>query len=121
MNKREHKVKLRRKIRIRKNMFGTAEKPRLNVFRSLKQIYAQLIDDSTGKTIVSASTLSKEITDEIKNAKTKIEKSVIVGKLIAKKAADANVDKVIFDRNTYRYHGRVKALADGAREAGLKF
>lgn len=121
MNKKEHKVKLRRKIRIRKNIFGTSDKPRLSVFRSLKQIYAQVIDDATGKTIVSASSLSKEIADEIKNAKTKAEKSAIVGKLVAKKAAEAKVETVIFDRNTYRYHGRVKALADGAREAGLKF
>lgn len=121
MNKKEHKVKLRRKIRIKKNLFGTPEKPRLNIFRSLKQIYAQVIDDTTGKTLVAASSLSKEIADDIQNAKTKTEKSQLVGKLVAQKAVEAKITTVIFDRNTYRYHGRVKALADGAREAGLKF
>ena len=102
---------------IRKNLSGSTERPRLSVFRSNKGIYAQIIDDVTGKTIVSASSLSKEF-----NAKgTKIEQSVAVGKLVAEKAVAAGIKDVVFDRNGYLYHGRVKSLADGAREGGLNF
>ncbi|MGE5399829.1 MAG: 50S ribosomal protein L18 [Ignavibacteriales bacterium] len=111
----------RSKIKIRKHISGVAERPRMTVTRSLSQIYVQLIDDQTGNTLVSASTLSKEIAEELKNAKGKTDKSKIVGKLAAKKALEKNINSVVFDRNGYRYHGRIKALADGAREAGLKF
>ena len=118
------KIKLRneRKIkRVRKNLFGTPERPRLTVFKSLNHIYAQIIDDTQSKTLVAASTLSKEIADELANAKGKVEKSKIVGKLIGKKATELKIEKVVFDRGVNKYHGRVKALADGAREGGLKF
>lgn len=112
--------RLRRKVRVRKKIAGTAERPRLTVTKSLKQIYAQVIDDTTGKTLVSASSLSKEIAEEIKNAATKTDVSIVVGKYLAKKAVDANISTAVFDRNGYPYHGRIKALADGAREGGLK-
>lgn len=108
-------------IKFRKKMKGTTERPRISVFRSLNQVYAQLIDDISGKTILSASSLSKDIQDEIKNTKGKIEKSKIVGKLLAKKAIEKGISTVIFDRSGYRYHGRIQAIADGAREGGLKF
>ena len=114
--RKERKIK-----RVRKNLFGTPERPRLTVFKSLNHIYAQVIDDTQGKTLASASTLSKEIADELANAKSKIEKSKIVGTLVAKKAVESKVEKVVFDRGLYKYHGRVQAVADGAREAGLKF
>lgn len=111
----------RRRIRIKKNLFGTAQKPRLSVNRSLNQIYAQLIDDVNKTTLVAGSSLSKEISEDLKKAKSKIERSKIVGVFVAKKALEAGITTVVFDRGTYRYHGRVKALADGAREGGLKF
>ena len=112
-----NKTRKRNKIkaRIRSRVFGTPEKPRLSVFRSNKQIYAQLIDDVQGKTLVSASSASVE--DKI----NKNEKAALVGKALAEKAAQAGVSAVVFDRNGYLYHGRVKSLADGAREGGLKF
>lgn len=103
------------KLRVRSKIEGTAERPRLTVFRSNKQIYAQIIDDLAGKTVVAASSL--KITD--KAAKKEI--ATKVGELIAQKAKDAGVTTVIFDRNGYLYHGRVKELAEGARNAGLKF
>lgn len=109
------------KIRIRRKVQGTTERPRLAVYKSLKQIYVQFIDDSTSKTITSASSLSKEIVEQVKSAKTKTDKSIIVGKFAAVKAAEFNIKTVVFDRNGFRYHGRVKALADGAREGGLLF
>ncbi len=105
------------KHRIRKISFGTAEKPRLSVFRSNKEIYAQLIDDTKGTTIVSASSRDKEL--ETTGSKSDVAKQV--GKSIAEKAAKAGFESVAFDRNGFLYHGRVKALADAAREAGLKF
>ncbi|MFD0993103.1 50S ribosomal protein L18 [Tenacibaculum geojense] len=104
------------KYRIRKIVTGTAEKPRLSVFRSNKEIYAQLINDVEGVTIASASSRDKEITSG-----SKAEAAQAVGKAIAEKATKAGVETVAFDRNGYLYHGRVKALADAAREAGLKF
>ena len=121
MLKRIKQRKERKIKRVRKNLFGTAEKPRLTVFKSLNHIYAQIIDDSNSKTLVAASTLSKEITDELASAKTNIEKSKVVGILVAKKAAEAKVEKVVFDRGLNKYHGRVQAVAEGAREGGLKF
>jgi len=106
------------KKRIRKTINGTAELPRLSVFRSNKQIYAQLIDDLTGKTLAAASSKDKEIaTDKV----TKIEQAALVGKLIAEKAKLVNIERVVFDRNGYLYHGRVKSIAEAAREGGLKF
>ncbi|WP_372792407.1 50S ribosomal protein L18 [Lutibacter sp.] len=105
------------KHRIRKVIFGTATKPRLSVFRSNKEIYAQLVDDNSGTTIVSVSSRNKEI--ESVGSKTDI--ATLVGKTIAEKAISAGVESVAFDRNGFLYHGRVKALADAAREAGLKF
>jgi large subunit ribosomal protein L18 len=111
----------RAKIKIRKKISGTSEKPRLTVYRSLNNIYAQLIDDSTGKTLVSVSTLSKELANELKSSKGKIERGKFVGNLLAKKAVEKNITAVLFDRNGYRYHGRVQAVANGAREGGLKF
>ena len=106
------------KNRIRKIVSGTASRPRLSVFRSNKEIYAQIVDDVTGQTISSASSRDKEI----KSAKgNKTEIAALVGKAIAEKAIKAGVDTISFDRGGYLYHGRVKSLADGAREAGLKF
>ncbi|OFX30133.1 MAG: 50S ribosomal protein L18 [Bacteroidetes bacterium GWA2_32_17] len=115
-NKLERRTKI--KMRIRKKISGTAETPRLSVFRSNKQISVQIIDDVNKKTIVAASSLVKEISENKAN-KTEIAK--MVGKLIAKRATEAGVSVVVFDRNGYLYHGRVKALADAARESGLKF
>ncbi len=111
---RRHRIKLR----IRKNLAGTPERPRMSVYRSNKQIYAQLVDDVTGKTILSASSREKEIAGQ---KVTKIEQAKLVGKNIADKAKDKGIDNVVFDRNGYLYHGRVKSLADAARENGLKF
>lgn len=110
----------RRHLRLRKKISGTAERPRLNVFRSLQHIYAQLVDDTTGTTLVSANTLDKEIKEKFPyggNAEAAAE----VGKLVAKRALEKGIDTVVFDRGGYIYHGRVKALAEGAREGGLKF
>ncbi|HCX90274.1 MAG: 50S ribosomal protein L18 [Deltaproteobacteria bacterium CG12_big_fil_rev_8_21_14_0_65_43_10] len=112
--------RLRRKKRIKKKIRGTSEKPRLCVFRSAKHIYAQVIDDTTGKTLASASTLSKEIRDGLKNSGN-IEAAKKVGELIAKNSLDRDIKKVVFDRNGYLYHGKVKALAVLAREKGLEF
>ena len=111
----------RAKIKIRKRIEGSKEKPRLAVYRSLNNIYAQLIDDSTGNTIVAVSSLSKDLQSDLKSAKGKIDKSKLVGAFLAKKALEKNVKNVVFDRSGYKYHGRVKAIADGAREGGLVF
>lgn len=114
-NKLIRRIKIR--ARIRKTITGTAECPRLAVFRSNKQIYAQVIDDTKGHTIIAASSKEKGV-----DAKgPKIDQAVIVGKLLGEKALAAGVSKVVFDRGGYLYHGRVKALADAAREAGLQF
>jgi len=109
--------RLRIKSRIRKTVSGTEARPRLSVFRSNKEIYAQIVDDVTGKTLVAASSRDKDI-----SAKgNKIEVAALVGKSIAEKAVKAGVETISFDRGGYLYHGRVKSLADGAREGGLKF
>ena len=108
-----------RKKRIRKKISGNAERPRLSVFRSASHIYAQVIDDDTHQTVVAASSLSKEITEADKAVKTEIAKRV--GILVAKLCLENNIRKVVFDRNGFVYHGRIKALADGARESGLEF
>ena len=108
----ERRIKI--KLRIRKSVNGTAERPRLSVFRSNKQISAQVINDLTGKTLVAASSLGLEKLAKVDQAKK-------VGELVAEKAKAAGVESVVFDRNGYLYHGRVQALADAAREGGLKF
>lgn len=110
----------KRHMRIRQKVAGTPEKPRLNIYRSLNNIYAQIIDDTKGITIVSASTLDKEVKDKLNSTGNK-EAAKFVGKLIGKKAVEKGIDQVVFDRGGYVYHGRVKELADGARESGLKF
>jgi len=110
----------RRHIRVRKKISGTAQCPRLNVFRSLSGIYAQVIDDQAGNTLVSASTLEKELGDQMKGLK-KSEQAKLIGQKIAERAKSKGITTVVFDRGGYRYVGRVKALADGARESGLQF
>lgn len=112
--------RLRRRMHVRKGVFGTPERPRLNVFRSLRHIYAQVIDDTVGYTLVSASTLDPEVRERIAGLK-KTEQARVVGRVLAARALARGVTKVAFDRAGYRYHGRVKALADAAREGGLDF
>ncbi|GIV53571.1 MAG: 50S ribosomal protein L18 [Candidatus Kapaibacterium sp.] len=114
-----HKLdrRARRKRGIRKKIRGTPQRPRLSVYRSLKHIYAQIIDDTTGRTLVSASTLDKEVSA----AGRKVDVSRAVGQLLAQRAVAAGISAVAFDRNGFLYHGRVRALADGARDAGLQF
>ncbi|HEX9613976.1 MAG TPA: 50S ribosomal protein L18 [Bacteroidota bacterium] len=111
----------RRKARIKGKVRGTPVRPRLTVYRSLKHVYAQIIDDTKGQTLVYASSLSKELRDQAKGAKSEVEVCKLVGTVAAKKALEKNIKEVLFDRNGYLYHGRVKAVADGAREGGLKF
>lgn len=113
-------LRKRRHLRIRKRIRGTPERPRLSVFRSLRHIYAQIIDDTTGHTLVSASTLDPELRDKVKGLR-KTEASRLVGQLVARRALERGIRKVVFDRGGYLYHGRVKALAEGAREEGLEF
>lgn len=109
--------RLRVKRSIRKNVSGTTEKPRLSVFRSNKQISAQVIDDTKGLTLVSASSLNNKALEKM----NKVEQAKVVGKELAEKALKSGIEQVVFDRNGYLYHGRVKSLADSAREGGLKF
>ncbi|TRZ99546.1 MAG: 50S ribosomal protein L18 [Deltaproteobacteria bacterium] len=109
-----------RKGRIRKRIFGTEQRPRLSVFRSAKHIYAQLVVDSTGSTILAASTLSPDLRAEIGDL-DKSDAAKKVGQWIGKKALEKNIQRVVFDRNGFLFHGRIKALADGARESGLVF
>lgn len=106
------------KFRVRKRLSGTLEKPRLSVFRSNKAIYAQVIDDLAGRTLAAASSSVKDIGEQ---KVTKTEAAKLVGKVVAERAKEAGIEQVVFDRNGYLYHGRVKSLADGAREGGLKF
>ena len=113
----KNKTRQKRHTRVRGKISGTAERPRLNVFRSNKNIYAQLIDDVAGVTLASASTLDKELTA----ADTKVEQAQQVGELVAKRAKDKGIEDVVFDRGGYLYHGRVQALAEAGRENGLKF
>jgi len=114
-------ARLRRKKRVRKKVKGTPERPRLCVFRSLKHIYAQIIDDATSTTLVEASSVSKGIKDKVGNDGGNKKGATIVGKEIARKALEKGIKKVVFDRNGFLYHGRVKALSDAAREGGLEF
>ena len=113
-------ARLKRKRRIRKNILGTAERPRLSVFRSARHIYAQVIDDTKGHTLASASSLDKAVAGD-KEAKSKVDKATLVGKLIGERAKENGVSKIVFDRNGFLYHGRIKAVSEGAREAGLTF
>jgi len=119
------RARLKRKKRIRKNLVGTQERPRLSVFRSSKHIYAQIVDDSYGRTLVAASSLEKEVKEQEVKEHPKFENKVavasFVGKLIGERATQKGISKVVFDRNGFLYHGRVKALSDGARETGLDF
>lgn len=117
--KSKNKLRQHRKIRIRKKIFGTADQPRLVIFRSNLHIYAQLIDDITGSTLLTTSTLS--LKDNGINVRANKSGSTLVGKEIARLAIEKQIIKIVFDRNGYLYHGRVKAVADGAREGGLKF
>ncbi len=110
----------KRKVRIRKKISGTTDRPRLTVYKSLKHIYAQIIDDTVGKTIAFAGTTSKGLKDEVKEDK-KAEAAKKVGTAIAKSALEKGVKQVVFDRNGFDYHGRIAAVAQAAREAGLKF
>jgi large subunit ribosomal protein L18 len=113
---------MRERKRRKKRIYGSSERPRLVVFRSLKNIYGQIVDDYSQKSILGASSLSEQIRDEVqKKSKSKQDISKLVGKLIAQKAKDHKIKRVIFDRNGYAYHGRVKSLAEGAREGGLEF
>lgn len=112
--------RIKRHLRVRKNISGTPERPRLNVYRSLSNIYAQVIDDTTGRTLVSASSLEKEIKDKVEYCGNKAAAKE-VGLLVAKKALDKGIKAVVFDRGGYVYHGRVQELAEGAREGGLEF
>jgi large subunit ribosomal protein L18 len=113
-------ARIRRHERIRKEVSGTPERPRLSVYRSLNHIYAQIIDDSRGSTLVAVSTLDKDFSSE-KGHKGNVSMAKKVGQLIAKRALEKGLKKVVFDRSGYLYHGRVRALAEGAREAGLEF
>lgn len=117
-----NKLRKRRHRRVRRKLRGTLERPRLNVFRSLQNIYAQVIDDMAGHTLASASTLDPEVRDRIGDDDMRpVERAKVVGETVAERALDEGITRVVFDRAGYKYHGRVKALAEGAREAGLKF
>ena len=110
----------RRHRRVRAKVKGTSQRPRLNVYRSLENIFAQVIDDVDGKTLVSASTIDKEVAKQL-GEKSKVDSAKVVGKVLAERAKGAGITTVVFDRGGYRYHGRVAALAEGAREGGLEF
>jgi large subunit ribosomal protein L18 len=113
-------ARLGRHVRVRKNLAGTAQRPRLNVFRSSSGIYAQIIDDAAGRTLVSASSVDKELRERVKGMK-KSEQAKLVGQAVAERAKGKGITTVVFDRGGFKYIGRVKALADGAREGGLDF
>jgi large subunit ribosomal protein L18 len=112
--------RIRRHERVRKNVHGTPDRPRISVFRSLAEIYAQVIDDEAGHTLATASSVDHELREQMKGLK-KTEQAKLVGELVAKRAIEKGVKQVVFDRGGFRYIGRVKALADGARSAGLDF
>lgn len=118
-SKRE-RSRVRRHHRVRLRVYGTPDRPRMNVFRSNAHLYAQVIDDTTGKTLVSASTLDKEIKGKLKSG-ANLAAAVAVGRLVAERALKANLKAVVFDRGGYRFHGRIKALAEASRGKGLKF
>lgn len=116
----KQKKRIQRKKRIRKKVFGTSERPRMSVYRSLKHCYVQLIDDSVSRTVLLVSTLSKELKGELDKTGN-VNAAKKVGELVAQKALEKNIKNVVFDRNGFLYHGRVKAIAEGAREKGLQF
>jgi large subunit ribosomal protein L18 len=118
--KKIEKIRSKRKMRVRGKVTGTEKRPRLSVFRSATHIYAQAIADDSGRTLAEASSLSKELTESLAGLK-KIDEARVVGRLLGKRLQGAGIEDVVFDRGRFLYHGRVKALADGAREAGLKF
>jgi large subunit ribosomal protein L18 len=118
LSRNEHRQRVHARVRTR--LEGTPERPRLCVYRSLGHIYAQVVDDRTGKTLVSASSLDKEVKKQVKGGGN-VAAAKVVGKAVAERALAAKIQKVVFDRGGYKYHGRVKALADAAREAGLEF
>ena len=119
-NKSRSVARARRHVRVRKKLAGTAERPRLNVYRSLSAIYAQVIDDKAGSTLASASTVDRDLREKLKGLK-KAEQAKLIGQTVAERAKDKGIASVVFDRGGYRYIGRIKALADGAREGGLQF
>ena len=119
-NKSRAVARTRRHARVRKNLAGTAERPRLNVFRSLTGIYAQVIDDQSGHTLVSASTVEKEMREKVKGMK-KSEQAKLIGQTVAERAKSKGIESVVFDRGGYPYHGRVRALAEASRASGLDF
>jgi large subunit ribosomal protein L18 len=119
-NKSRSLARERRHARVRKTLSGTPSRPRLNVFKSLTGIYAQIIDDAQGNTLISASTVDKDLREQVKGMK-KTEQAKAVGKAIAERAKSKGISSVVFDRGGFRYVGRIKALADGAREGGLQF
>lgn len=122
LSKRERENnRLRRKRRIRKKVFGNAERPRLTVFKSNKHIYAQIIDDLDGHTLVSASTVQGEVREQLGEELTKTEEAKKIGEIVAERAEQEGIDQVVFDRNGFIYHGRLAAVADGARDGGLEF
>lgn len=118
--KSKYDARKRRQRRVRAKVRGTAERPRLNVYRSLDNIYVQVIDDDEGKTLVSASTIDRDVAKQVGD-KSKVDAARLVGKIVGERAKQAGIETVVFDRGGYQYHGRVAALAEGAREAGLKF
>ena len=118
--KTRNEARIHRHQRVRKNILGSMNRPRLNVFRSLAEIYAQVIDDEAGLTLATASTVDHELREQVKGLK-KTEQAKMVGKLVAKRALDKGIKQVVFDRGGYKYHGRVKSLAEAARKAGLEF
>jgi large subunit ribosomal protein L18 len=118
-NRTQNRQRLKRHLRLQ--ISGTPERPRLTVFRSLRHVYAQVVDDSTGKTLFGVSDVSKEVAEQFKEVKGQVAIGKKVGQLLAKLAAEKNIAQVVFDRNGFRYHGAVKAVAEGAREGGLKF
>ena len=119
-NKTARAARVRRHTRVRKTLAGTAEKPRLDVFRSVNHIYAQIIDDTAGHTLVAASDLDKDVRSAA-NGKKKTEVAEVVGNTLAKRAKEAGIETVVFDRGGFMFHGRVKALAEAARKGGLSF
>ena len=114
-------ARLKRKKRIRKKLIGKTERPRLTIFRSAKNIYVQIIDDTTSRTLAEASSLSRDIRSQIAGKGGNKEGAALIGKLIAERALKSGIKKVVFDRNGFLYHGRIKALAEAAREGGLEF
>jgi large subunit ribosomal protein L18 len=119
--KRQLSPRQRRHLRVRAKVRGTAERPRLNVFRSNAHIYAQVIDDVAGRTIVAASTLEPDVRQQLPEEHPKVQEALVVGRIIGERSRAQGITQVVFDRGGYKYHGRVKAVAEGAREAGLEF